>query len=264
MSTTGTRLDPILEAVRGRAEERRRLRPLEDLRRNAFPDPARRERFVGALRGEGLDFIAECKRRSPSEGDLVTETDVAERARLYAAGGASALSILTEADHFRGSPEDLEAAATAGIPRLRKDFLLDEGMVRESAEMGADGILLLAVCLPDSRLAEFAHLARELGLATLVEVHDVDELQRGIAAAPDCIGVNARDLRTFEIDLATTEALLPQVPTDFVRVAESGLHTVEDLRRVRSAGADAALVGTALMRAPDPTETLRQWKAELR
>lgn len=263
MSATGTRLDPILESVEARAAARRRRQPLEDLRRNAFPDPDRRARFVNALRTEGLSIIAECKRRSPSEGDLVASTDVAERAQLYARGGAAALSILTEADHFRGDPQDLEAAATAGVPRLRKDFLLDEGMVRESAEMGADAILLLAVCLPDTRLAEFTHLARELGLATLLEVHDGDELARGLEAVPDCIGVNARDLRTFEIDLATTEALLPQVPTDFVRVAESGLQSIDDLRRVQSAGADAALIGTALMRSPDPAETLRGWKSGL-
>lgn len=257
---TGTRLDPILESVRRRADERRRTRTLASLKADLCPEPARRERFVGSLGAEGLSVIAECKRRSPSVGQLSEEVDLAGRAAAYAAGGARALSVLTEADHFGGSPEDLAAVSGSGLPRLRKDFILDEAMVLESVEMGADAILLLAVCLPDPLLGELRQAAAEAGLATLVEVHDEQELERAIAVGPDLLGVNARDLRTFEVDLAWVERMLPRIPPGPLRVAESGIHTIDDLSRVIAAGADAVLVGEALMKAGSPEETLRRWR----
>jgi len=260
---TGTRLDPILAAVRSRLEERRGLATTNDLRRELDPDPGARERFVEALRTPGLAFIAECKRRSPSAGRLTAEGDLAARASAYARGGASALSVLTEEDHFQGSAADLQRVAASGLPRLRKDFLLDEWMVLESVQMGAEAVLLLAVCVPDPQLAELCAVAHEVGLAVLLEVHNEDELERALAADPDCIGVNARDLKTFHVDLATVERLLPLVPEGVVRVAESGLQTTADIARVRAAGADAALIGEALMRAPDPAARLREWKAAL-
>ena len=261
--STGTRLDPILVDVRRRAAERRVHQSLEALRASAAPDPTRRARFVDALRGAQLGIIAECKRRSPSVGELSSETDLAARARAYATGGASALSILTEADHFHGSPDDLERVASTGLPRLRKDFVLDEGMVLESLAMGADAVLLLAVCLDDAELAHLRAVAGEVGLAVLLEVHDERELERGLAVRPDCLGVNARDLTTFEVDLATVERLLPVIPREFVRVAESGLRELTDVQRVQAAGADAVLVGEALMRAADPAATLREWRSAL-
>jgi len=261
--STGTRLDPILASVREHAARRRRERSVADLRAELEPDPERRRRFVSALSRDRLAFIAECKRRSPSAGELSGEVDLLERARAYARGGADAVSVLTERDHFGGSPEDLARVAPAGLPRLRKDFVLDEGMVLESVAMGADAVLLLAVCLEGGLLAELRALARECGLAVLVEVHAADEIERAIATGPDCIGVNARDLTTFEVDLGTVVENLPRIPASCVRVAESGLRTVEDLRRVRAAGADAVLVGEALMRAGTPGETLRAWKEAL-
>ncbi|MCP3919994.1 MAG: indole-3-glycerol-phosphate synthase [bacterium] len=260
---TGTRLDPILESVAARAAQRLGARSAADLRRELEPDPARRARFVGALRTGGLAFIAECKRRSPSVGALSDEVDLLARAKAYARGGAAAMSVLTEQDHFAGSPADLAEVAPAGLPRLRKDFVLDERMVLESVAMGADAILLLAVCLPDPLLGELRALANEVGLAVLLEVHDERELERGLAARPDCLGVNARDLRTFEVDLATVERLLPLVPGDIVSVAESGVRGLDELARVRAAGADAALVGEALMRAESPERTLAQWREAL-
>jgi len=260
---TGTRLDPILVAVARRAAARRLAQPLAALERAIRPDEARRARFVGALRAAPLAIIAECKRRSPSVGELSAETDVTQRAEAYRRGGASALSILTEEDHFAGSLGDLIAVAPSGLPRLRKDFVLDEGMVLESAAFGADAVLLIAVCLPGPRLGALAALARDVGLATLVEVHDEAELERGLAARPDCLGVNARDLRTFQVDLGVVERLLALVPPDVVRIAESGVHGLAELRRVRDAGADAALIGEALMRAPDPAATLTAWRAAL-
>lgn len=255
----GPRLAPILEAVARRSKERRAEKSLADLRRELEPDPTRRQRFVEALGGSRLAFIAECKRRAPSAGELSKEVDLAERIRAYAKGGAAALSILTEQDHFSGSLTDLAAAPEIPLPRLRKDFVLDEGMVLESCAAGADAILLIAACLEPAHLRDLRELAEECGLGVLLEIHEPDELLPAIAAKPDAMGVNARDLSTFEIDLARTEKLLPQIPEEFVRVAESGLHTIDDLRRVRRAGADVALVGTSLMRAADPSVQLAQW-----
>ncbi|MEE2940857.1 MAG: indole-3-glycerol-phosphate synthase [Planctomycetota bacterium] len=251
---TGTRLDPIVESVRARQAA---LGPLTEA---VEPDPARVTRFTRALRGPGLSFIAECKRRSPSAGDFGATLTVAERAAAYADAGADALSILTEADHFGGHPEDLAAAGGAGIPRLRKDFLLGVDMVKRSVRMGADAVLLLAVCLDDAELTDLRDAARDLGLAVLLEVHDEAELDRALRVQPDCVGVNARDLRTFEVDLAVAERLLPLIPAGHVRVAESGIRCAADAARMAAAGADAVLVGEALMRAPDPGALLAAWR----
>lgn len=275
---TGTRLDPILASVAARAAERRRAQPLATLRAELEPDPAARARFLSALTPDGsiggLALIAECKRRSPSAGALTGsgpgDVDLGSRAADYAAGGARALSVLTEQDHFDGRPQDLRAVAGAGLPRLRKDFLLDEGMVLESVAMGAEAVLLLAVCLPDPLLGELRQVAREAGLAVLLEVHDERELERALAVEPDCLGVNARDLTSFQVNLATVERLLPLIPRSPrsperpLRVAESGIRGLEELRRVRAAGAHAALVGEALMRADSPRVTLQSWGEGLR
>ncbi len=260
---SAARLEPILASVRARAAARRRARSVADLRKETRSDPSRRAQFVKALRARGLAFLAEIKRRSPSAGSLATGVDVLALARSYAAGGAAALSVLTEEDHFAGSPLDLEQVSAAGLPRLRKDFLLDEGMVLESVAMGADAVLLLAVCLDDPLLGELRSLAGELGLAVLLEVHDERELERALAVEPDCVGVNARDLTSFRVDLATSERLLPMIPSRLVRVAESGLSSGPDLLRVRRAGADAALIGEALMRSDDPAALLRSWREAL-
>lgn len=264
VSSTGTRLDPILAAVRKRAAQRRELRSVADLRNLVRSDAARRKRFVEAFSGPQFGFIAECKRASPSVGALSGEVDLLARAKSYAVGGASAVSVLTEQDYFDGSADDLARVAPAGLPRLRKDFILDEGMVLESLPMGADAILLMAVCLPGKQLQELRGLAAELGLATLVEAHNEEELERSLAVEPDLIGINARDLTSFVVDVANIERLLPMVPVGGpIRVAESGVRGLQELRRVRAAGADAALVGETLMRAGDPAATLREWREAL-
>ena len=260
-----SRLDPIVADVRRRAEERRRAQPLAELRNRVRADESRRKRFVSAFRNGELGFIAELKRRSPSAGAIGAAGP--ELARAYRDGGAAALSVLTEADHFGGSLEDLAAVDFTGLPRLRKDFLLDEGMLLESAQHGADAVLLLAAILEPRSLRDLRERARDLGLAVLLEVHDERELDLALPLDPDLLGVNARDLRTFEVDLSTVERLLPLVPADAsgpVRVAESGIRTIADVRRVRLAGADAALVGEALVRDGDPAATLRAWKEAAR
>ncbi|MFT7486840.1 MAG: indole-3-glycerol phosphate synthase [Candidatus Paceibacteria bacterium] len=257
------RLGPIMAAVAQRAAERRRVRSLESLRQDVQLDPARREQFVGALRQPGLSIIAECKRRAPSSGELSQEVDLQERIRSYAAGGADALSILTEADHFGGSLEDLSAAPEVEIPRLRKDFLLDEAMLLEAQYAGAKAVLLIAACLDPEQLKDLRQIAAGLGLGVLLEVHNRAELAVALPLQPDALGVNARDLTTFAIDLAVSEALLPEIPKSCVRVAESGLYELADLQRMQAAGADAVLIGTSLMRSPDPSQTLRDWKEGL-
>jgi indole-3-glycerol phosphate synthase len=259
-TAAGTRLAPILQSVAARAAERRMEKSLANLQAEVQPDPSRRQRFLEALKAPGVSIIAECKRRSPATGMLADEKNLLERAQRYADGGAAALSILTEADHFRGGLDELHNVAGSGLPRLRKDFILDAGMVLESVPAGADAVLLLAVCLPDPLLGELRQLAGDLGLAVLLEVHDPGELERALAVKPDCLGINARNLTTFEVNLAHTEQMLPMVPPGFVRVAESGLRTIADVARVREAGADAVLIGEALMKASDPAALIQDFR----
>ena len=257
------RLAPIVESVRARLRERRAQVSEARLAGEVRADPRRAERFVAALRAPGLAVIAECKRRSPSAGLLTEELDWSARSLAYARAGAAAISVLTEQDHFGGLPQHLEQARPSGLPLLRKDFLLDTSMVLESALWGADAVLLLPCILEPSRLAELFACAGELGLGTLVEVHDEAELERTLALAPAVIGVNSRDLSTFTTDLGVVERLFPRIPAGCMRVAESGLRTAADVARVRAAGADALLIGEALMRSADPQASLRGWIASV-
>ncbi|MDP6838365.1 MAG: indole-3-glycerol phosphate synthase TrpC [Planctomycetota bacterium] len=258
---TGTRLDGILSSVAERLDERRTGLAAAELRALLSDCPrAEPGRFVQALGGTELAIIAECKRRSPSVGEIAEEQDMLARARGYAAAGAAAVSVLTEEDHFGGNLADFARVAEAGLPRLRKDFIIDEYMLHESAVAGADAVLLLAICLDDVLLRDLRQQAQELNLAVLLEVHDERELERALPLAPDCLGVNARDLCSFEVDLATVERLLPQVGDGCLKVAESGIQGWDELERVWRAGADAALCGTALMRAP---ERLAAWTERL-
>lgn len=257
------RLAPILKAVAERSAERRSQRSLSDLRAELEVNNDRCSRFVGALSHPGLGLIAECKRKAPSTGELCAEENLDQRLRDYARGGANAFSILTETDHFGGCLADLQAAPDLTLPRIRKDFLLDEAMVLEAQVAGAHAVLLIAACLDPSLLAELRGVAREAGLAVLLEVHNEAELDLALPLAPEAVGVNARNLDTFEVDLGVTERLLPLIPTEMLRVAESGMHCLEDLQRMRLAGADAALVGTALMRSSNPAGLLMEWRSGL-
>ena len=260
-----TKLDPIVADVRKRAAERRARTPLAQLERLVVADPARRGRFLGALRREKFGLIAELKRRSPSAGVLIEGSGRSwiELAQAYRDGGACALSVLTEQDHFDGALADLDLARPIGLPRLRKDFLVDEGMVLESALAGADAVLLIAAILAPRELASLRRSAHELGLAVLVEAHDERELDLVLSVEPDLVGVNARDLKTLAVDLATIEKLMPRIPDSLARVAESGIKTLADLQRVRAAGASCALIGETLVRAKDPVTILRGWRAAL-
>lgn len=263
MTETPAFLKPIVTAVRHRLAERREVLPIELLRDAVKETPKRRELFRSAIGGEALSIIAEHKRRSPSKG-VLSRRDLEAQLSLYDEGGADAFSILTETDHFDGSLDDLRTACDLGRPCLRKDFVLEESMVLEAAEAGACAVLLLA-CIHDAEpLAQLTSVAHRVGLAVLLEVHDETELERAIAAGPDAIGVNARDLHTFEVSLDTVVSLLPKIPDGTLRVAESGIHTPEDAARVRAAGADAVLIGEALMRSDEPDSMLRALKSTSR
>jgi indole-3-glycerol phosphate synthase len=207
----------------------------------------------------GIAVIAEVKRRSPSKGDLAPGLDPAALARDYETGGAACLSVLTDAEFFGGSAADLQAARSAcSLPVLRKDFTVVEADLYDARIMGADAVLLIVAALSDEELARFTALAGALGLAALVEVHDEEELRRALDAGAALIGVNQRDLRTFEVDTARAERVRAAVPAGVTTVAESGIRTGEDLRRLAAAGFDAALIGETLVVSGDPRRALRE------
>lgn len=215
-------------------------------------------RFSDALAGPGLGAIAEIKRRSPSLGDIRPDADPAQLAREYAAAGAAAVSVLVD-ERFGGTWDDLRAArASTGVPLLAKGFFSTEEHLRTAKEAGADAVLLLLRDLDDDQVRALTRLADELGLDALVEAHDGDELERAVSVGARMIGVNARDLSTFEIDRATQLALVARVPTDRIAIAESGIRTRAQGAAAELAGADAILVGSTLMQAPDPAAKLRE------
>jgi len=219
--------------------------------------------FAAALRAKlaaGLPaVIAEVKKASPSRGLLRANFDPSAIARSYEQNGAACLSVLTDADFFQGSEEYLrQARAACGLPVLRKDFIIDPYQVYETRVIGADCILLIVAALGDAALWELAQLAEELHMDVLVEVHDVDELQRALALNAPLIGINNRNLRTFETRLATTLELLDHIPADRIVITESGIHTRDDVALLRGRGVNAFLIGEAFMRAPDPGEVLAQ------
>lgn len=210
--------------------------------------------FAAALAGGSLSVVAEVKRRSPSKGDLAPGLDPAAIAAAYAAGGASCLSVLTDRDHFGGAPADLVAARRAsGLPALRKDFTVSVADVCDARTMGASAILLIVAALDDGELRRFLDVAATLALDALVEVHDEAELDRALAAGARLIGVNQRDLATFEVDPERAEHLATGIPEGVVALAESGIADGRDAARLAAAGFQAVLVGEALVRATDPS-----------
>jgi indole-3-glycerol phosphate synthase len=252
----GTVLDRIVAAHREAAAAD--IRDADELREQAEAAPAPRK-FRKSMGRWGLDVIAEIKRRSPSKGDLAPDLDPAKLALAYADGGAVALSVLTDREFFGGSPEDLAAARDAtNLPALRKDFTVDERDIYDARIMGADAVLLIVAALSDDELKRFHTLAHDLALGALVEIHDAEELKRGLRVNPDMIGVNQRDLRTFEVDRLRAIRLARVIPAGILKVAESGIETADDLVRLRDAGYDGVLVGEHLVTSPDPAEAVRR------
>lgn len=236
------------------------MRSLADYRAMAAGAPP--VRGMRAILGRpGLAVIAEFKRRSPSRGVLCTELDPVEQVMRYEAGGAAGVSVLTEPDHFWGSDDDLKAVrAVCSIPVLRKDFTLDSRQVWEARAIGADAVLLIAAALDQTKLSELHEAGREAGLDILVEVHSEAEAERALDLGADLIGVNNRDLTTFEVDLATSERLAPMLAGAGVIVAESGIHNAADAARMVTAGFDAVLVGESLVLDDDPAALIASLK----
>jgi indole-3-glycerol phosphate synthase len=249
-------LDDILAETRRAVADAKERRPLHELESRAAAAPPPRG-FASALRGEGIACIAEIKRRSPSAGWIRQGAIAAEVAREYQRGGAAALSVLTDTPFFGGALADLEAArAAVHLPLLRKDFIVDPYQVVEARAAGADAILLIVSALEDGPLRDLLGEAQRWQLDVLVETHDAEEIERAVALGAQVVGINHRDLRTFKMDMTLAERLRPRIPSDRVVVAESGIRTAEDVRRMRSAGVDAILVGENLMRSPDPGAAL--------
>jgi indole-3-glycerol phosphate synthase len=255
-------IEELVQAARSGVERRRAEVPLEELERRLGDRPEQRP-FGEALVRPGLSVIAEFKRRSPSAGEIREGVEPAEIATAYEEGGAAALSILTDAQHFGGSLEDLgEARAACALPVLQKDFIVDPYQLYEAAVAGADAILLIVVALRQEELAELYDEARGLDLDVVVEVHKEPELETALTVDADVLGINNRNLDDFSVDVTTTFELITDVPAGKTVVSESGIAergTLEELERV---GVDAVLIGEALMRADDPAAKVRELTAD--
>jgi indole-3-glycerol phosphate synthase len=256
----GAHLDQIVAATRRRVMETRRsadLRALEHAAAEHTPREFRRALVEVAKSGPAV--IAELKKASPSKGLIRAEFDVAELAHELESGGAAALSVLTDEEFFQGSLENLQiASANVRVPCLRKDFIVDEFQVLEARANRADAILLIVAALEQQELAGLARRARELQLDVLCEAHDEADLQQALDAGCDLVGVNARDLKTFAVDLQTLFRVAEKIPSGILAVGESGIQSGGDISRLRRAGYGAFLIGETLMRAERPGEALRQ------
>ena len=246
----------ILDQLAGHARERvaasKSAVPLEELRRQALSLPKGDYGFEKALRKDGLSFICECKRASPSKGLIAPEYPYLQIALDYEAAGADCISVLTEPKWFLGSGRHLqEIARTASIPCLRKDFTVDEYMIYEAKVLGASAVLLICAILTERQIREYLHICDGLGLSALVEAHDEKEVASAVAAGAKIIGVNNRNLKDFSVNLDNAARLRDQIPPGVLYVAESGVRRPEDAAAVRAMGADGVLIGEALMRAKD-------------
>jgi indole-3-glycerol phosphate synthase len=256
-------LERILARKREEVEAARRAVPLAEMQRHAAAAPAPRD-FVGALRAKIAArrpaVIAEIKKASPSKGLLRADFDPAAIARGYEAGGAACLSVLTDRDFFQGAPEHLaQARAACGLPVLRKDFVTEPYQVYESRALGADCILLIAAALARQDMEGLEASARSLGMAVLVEVHDGHELEAALSLQTPLLGINNRDLRSFQTRLSTTLDLLPRIPEGRIVVTESGISGPADIAMFMGNGVPGFLIGEAFMRVPDPGKALAEF-----
>jgi indole-3-glycerol phosphate synthase len=254
---SANRLETVTAAALRAAAAREQTTDRRALEKRAQDRPPAGSAFHQSLASPGIRVIAECKRRSPSRGILRQPYDPVAIAKSYASGGAAAISVLTEPTFFDGSLDHLvNVRAAVETPLLRKDFIVSDYQVLEAAACGAAAVLLIVAALDDRALASLMHFADSLGLATLVEVHDADELARAVGSGAPIVGVNSRNLRTLDVSGATLDALGPAIPAGVIAVAESGLKTAEDLRRLKGLRYDAFLIGERFMTEPQPGDAL--------
>jgi len=250
-------LERIVAARRRAVEQAKQTAPAAKLEERAAVAPPVRD-FAAALTRDGLNVIAELKKVSPSRGVMRADFNPAQLGPALEAAGACALSVLTEPEFFQGALEDLQVArSVTRLPVLRKDFIFDPYQVCEARATGADAFLLIAAILRAAELRQLVTLGKQLGMAALVEVHTAEELERALEAGAELVGVNNRDLRTFEVSVDTSLRLIESVPDACVAVSESGLQSHNDLKRLRAAGFDAFLIGEHLMQAAEPASALR-------
>lgn len=257
-------LAEIAEKTRMRIAEKKRRIPLEQLRAEVEQLP-KREGFLfeEALKKQGLSFICEVKKASPSKGIIAETFPYVEIAKDYEEAGASAISCLTEPYYFKGADSYLEEIAkTVQIPVLRKDFTVDPYMIYEAKQMGASAVLLICAILEESQLKEYLSLCGSLALSALVEAHTKEEVEQAVRAGARIIGVNNRDLKTFQVDITTSARLKKYVPQNCIYVSESGIKTPSDINMLRENGTDAVLIGETIMRASDKKEALRYLRGE--
>ena len=258
-----TILDKIAERTTLRVARDKKLLPLDELKRRALRLPKGDFPFESALRRQGLSFICECKKASPSKGLIAADFPYLDIARAYEAAGADAISILTEPEFFLGNDKFLsEIAAQVSIPCLRKDFVVDAYQIWQAKVLGAAAVLLICSILDDGRLKNFIALAEELGLSALVEAHDAAEIKRAVDGGAKIIGVNNRNLKDFSVDMDNAKRLRELVPPEIIFVSESGVQSADDVKKIRALGADAVLVGEVLMRAADKKSKLAELKGE--
>ena len=257
-----TILDEIAEHTRQRVKLSKASKPLDSLKAQALALPQNSPfRFERALRREGLAFICECKKASPSKGLIAEHFPYLEIAREYEHAGADAISVLTEPKYFLGRDEYLkEIAECVNVPCLRKDFTVDEYMIYEAKILGASAVLLIVSLLSPETLKDYIALCDSLGLSALVEAHDEDEVHQALDSGARVIGVNNRNLKDFSVNTDNSARLRKLIPSDVVFVSESGVRNSEDVRTIRESGADAVLIGEALMRASDKRAVLAEFR----
>ena len=253
-------LHEIAERTKERINEKKKSAPLAKIKVEAEQLVTSQDfRFEKALRADDITFICEIKKASPSKGIIAEDFPYLQIAKEYEAAGAAAISVLTEPFYFKGNDQYLkEIAKTVSIPLLRKDFTVDEYMIYEAKLIGADAVLLICSILDNETLAEYIRIAHDIGLSVVVETHDENEVEAALKAGARIIGVNNRDLKTFEVDIKLSERLKPLVPEDKIFISESGIKTPEDIMRLREIKADAVLIGETLMRSEDKVAKLKR------
>ena len=259
-----TILDEIAEYARERVEKQKEIKSLDEVKAKALSLPKKDFAFEKALKKDGISFICECKKASPSKGIIAEEFPYLDIALSYEKAGADAISVLTEPKWFLGRDEYLsEIASQVSIPCLRKDFVVDEYMIYEAAVLGASAVLLICSILSVSEIKRYIGICDELGLSALVEAHDEAEVNMAIEAGARIIGVNNRNLKDFSVDTNNSKKLRALIPNDVLFVSESGVKGPEDIKEIKDMGADAALVGETLMRAADKSQKLKELKSLL-